>query len=189
MVAKYRRKMVIRAPSVPEDQSDDSIASRESNRTSSPAGSRQSSQMEEESADEGNESPLRQSEGLDADKFHSAQGFQFPLMAVKKMLVDAKICENISLKSVIYTAAIIEYLVEELLMCAIENTQSEKSLNIYPRNILGGIVKDNGFFHWLRLKGVVVATEKGSYFKRIFQPIRVETLLYDAKGQWTGYKP
>ena len=83
-------------------------------------------------------------------------GLKMDINTVRGIFLTAKVADKISMQSVIYMSAVVDFLVEEIIFCSIDAAVKEKQTVLRPRHIAGGLMNDNSFFNWLKSRIIPV---------------------------------
>ena len=75
----------------------------------------------------------------------SKAGLSFPVGRIARMLKDGRYCQRVGLGAPVYLAAVLEYLVAEILEVSVMVVRSKKKARIIPRFIHLGLVEDEEF--------------------------------------------
>ncbi len=75
----------------------------------------------------------------------SRAGLSFPVGRIARMLKTGRYCQRVGLGAPVYLAAVLEYLVAEILEVSVMVVRQRKKARIVPRFIFMGLVEDEEF--------------------------------------------
>ena len=75
----------------------------------------------------------------------SRAGLSFPVGRIARMLKTGRYCQRVGLGAPVYLAAVLEYLVAEILEVSVMVVRQRKKARIVPRFIFMGLVEDDEF--------------------------------------------